>query len=579
MKRAPFFKGNGKAGGAATPSVSHRFFGGFFRTGGFGTAIRLLALAVLDAMSMVFLWTLAANGRYPITAVVFLVTAGVNVAFLFEKAYPLRWFSPGLALMIIMLVYPTAYTIYVAFTNYGDGHLLTKAQVVNQLESVTFSPEDAPEFSWTAYRSESGEFALWLRSAGAAGSGAESGEQGEAEGGAEGAAEAGGTAEGGDFLALPGEPLIPAADAPPELRASRDAEGIPRELPGYSRLNRIDVVRFLDAISEVEFGEPPRTVRVLSLDRARRVERRYLYDGEADRITDRLEGTVYRPKRGTFTAEDAEEGKTLRPGFWVAVGAENFRRLFTSPALTGPFLRVFLWTFIYAILSVVLAFSFGLFFALVFNHPKMPGKRVIRSLMLIPYALPAFISVNIWRAMFSRHFGVIHTALESLFGGSPLWLADPFWARIGILIVQTWLGFPYMMLICTGALQSLPSELFEAATIDGAGPWRKFRNLTLPLLLVSVGPLLIGSFVFNFNNFTVIDIYAEGGPPMAGTVTPAGHTDILITYIFRLAFAGGRGADYGYAAAITIVIFVVLAVITALQFRYTRIWEEISENV
>lgn len=545
--------------GAATPSVSHRFF----RTKGFGTAIRLLSLAVLDAMSMVFLWTLAANGRYPITAVVFLVTAGINVAFLFEKAYPLRWFSPGLALMIIMLVYPTAYTIYVAFTNYGDGHLLTKAQVVNQLESVTFSPEDAPEFSWTAYRSESGEFALWLQS------GPESAE----------AAEAGGTAEGGDFLALPGEPLIGAADAPAALRASRDAGGIPREMPGYRRLNRIDVVRFLDAISEVEFGAPPRTVRVLSLDRARRVERRYLYDGETDRITDRLEGTVYRPKRGTFTAEDAEEGKTLRPGFWVAVGAENFRRLFTSPALTGPFLRVFLWTFIYAILSVVLAFSFGLFFALVFNHPKIPGKRVIRSLMLIPYALPAFISVNIWRAMFSRHFGVIHNALESLFGGSPLWLADPFWARIGILIVQTWLGFPYMMLICTGALQSLPSELFEAATIDGAGPWRKFRNLTLPLLLVSVGPLLIGSFVFNFNNFTVIDIYAEGGPPMAGTVTPAGHTDILITYIFRLAFAGGRGADYGYAAAITIVIFVVLAVITALQFRYTRIWEEISENV
>lgn len=552
-----------------TPAGSHRFFGGFFRTGGFGTAIRLLSLAVLDAMSMVFLWTLAANGRYALAVVMFLVTAGVNVAFLFEKAYPLRWFSPGLALMIIMLVYPTAYTIYVAFTNYGDGHLLTKAQVISQLESVTFSPEDAPEFSWTAYRSEDGEFALWLRSAAAAGGGAESREQGEA----------GSSAEGGDFFALPGEPLIPGADAPPELQESRDAEGIPSELPGYRRLNRIDVVRFLDAISAVEFGAPPRTVRVLSLDTARPVETRYLYDAEADTITDRLEGTVYRPKRGTFTAEDAEGGTKLRPGFWVAVGAENFRRLFTSPALTGPFLRVFLWTFIYAILSVVLAFSFGLFFALVFNHPKMPGKRVIRSLMLIPYALPAFISVNIWRAMFSRHFGVIHTALESLFGGSPLWLADPFWARIGILIVQTWLGFPYMMLICTGALQSLPSELFEAATIDGAGPWRKFRNLTLPLLLVSVGPLLIGSFVFNFNNFTVIDIYAEGGPPMAGTVTPAGHTDILITYIFRLAFAGGRGADYGYAAAITIVIFVVLAVITALQFRYTRIWEEISENV
>ena len=540
MNRAPHSKD------AAAPSAVHRFF----RTKGPGTVIRLFCLAVLDAMSLVFIWTLAANGRYPIAAAVFLVTAGVNAAFLFERAYPFRWFSPGLALMIIMLVYPTAYTVYVAFTNYGDGHLLTRTQVLNQLEAVTFSPQDTPQFSWTAYRSEAGEFALWLQS--------------------------GPDSEGGDFFALPGQPLISAQDAPEPLRNSMDAQGIPNELPGYSRLNRIDVVRFLDAVSELEFGLPPQTVRVLSLDAAQRVEMRYLYDARDDTVTDRLEGTVYRPKRGTFTAADGTE---LRPGFWVPVGAENFRRLFTSPALTGPFLRVFLWTFIYAILSVALAFSFGLFFALVFNHPKMPAKRVIRSLMLIPYALPAFISVNIWRAMFSRHFGVIHTALESLFGSSPLWLADPFWARAGILIVQTWLGFPYMMLICTGALQSLPSELYEAATIDGAGPLRKFRSLTLPLLMISVGPLLIGSFVFNFNNFTVIDIYAEGGPPMAGTVTPAGHTDILITYIFRLAFAGGRGADYGYAAAITIVIFVVLAVITALQFRYTRIWEEISENV
>jgi ABC-type sugar transport system permease subunit len=136
-----------------------------------------------------------------------------------------------------------------------------------------------------------------------------------------------------------------------------------------------------------------------------------------------------------------------------------------------------------------------------------------------------------------------------------------------------------MMLICTGALQSLPNDIYEAATIDGAGPLRKFWNLTLPLLLVAVGPLLIAAFSFNFNNFTVIDIYAEGGPPIAGTTTPAGHTDILITYIFRLAFASGRGADFGYASAITIVIFVILAIITALQFRYTRVWEEISENV
>lgn len=534
-------------GASAPPSV-----GGdaprhaFFSSKPARIAVRLTLLALIDAVSLLFIWTLIANGRYPLAGVVFLVTVGVNVAFLFEKAYPFRWFSPGLALMIIMLAYPTAYTVYIAFTNYGDGHLLTKAQVIDQLENQTFVPEGAPEFTWTAFRNNRGEFALWLQS------------------------------EEGDYLAFPDEPLIPADEAPPAVRTSLDAQGIPTELYGYMRLNRIQTLPLLDRISAIEFGEQPETVRVRSLDSAQPLEQRYVYDAAADTITDAREGTVYRPVTGTFTAED---GTTLRPGFWVPIGTRNFERLFTSPALSGPFIRVFVWTFVFAAVSVLLSFALGLFFAIVFDHPKLPAKKVIRSLLLIPYALPAFISVNIWRGMFSRYFGIISTTLEAVFGSSPLWLADPFWAKVGILIVQTWLGFPYMMLICTGALQSLPSDIYEAATIDGAGPLRKFWNLTLPLLLVAVGPLLIASFSFNFNNFTVIDIYAEGGPPIAGTTTPAGHTDILITYIFRLAFAGGRGADFGYASAITMVIFVILAIITALQFRYTRVWEEISENV
>ncbi len=534
-------------GASAPPSVGeeaphHRFFS----SKPLRVAIRLTLLAVIDAVSLLFIWTLIANGRYPLAGVVFLVTVGVNLAFLFENAYPFRWFSPGLALMIIMLAYPTAYTVYVAFTNYGDGHLLTKAQVLDRLEGTTFVPEGAPEFSWTAFRNAGGEFALWLQS------------------------------EEEEYLAFPNQPLIPADEAPAPVRASLDADGIPTEIDGYTRLNRIQMLPLLDRIGEIEFGELPETVRVRSLDTARPLEQRYVYDAETDTMTDVLDEKVYRPVRGTFTAGD---GSTLRPGFWVPIGTRNFERLFTSPALRGPFVRVFAWTFIFAAVSVLLSFSVGLFFAIVFEHPKLPGKKVIRSLLLIPYALPAFISVNIWRGMFSRYFGIISTTLESLFGSSPLWLADPFWARIGILIVQTWLGFPYMMLICTGALQSLPGDIYEAATIDGAGPLRKLWNLTLPLLLVAVGPLLIASFSFNFNNFTVIDIYAQGGPPIAGATTPAGHTDILITYIFRLAFAGGRGADFGYASAITIVIFVILAIITALQFRYTRVWEEISENV
>jgi ABC-type sugar transport system permease subunit len=518
----------------------------FFSTRPLRLIIRFSLLAILDAFSLLFIWTLVANGRYPLAAVVLVVTIGVNIAFLFERAYPFRWFSPGLALMIIMLVYPTGYTAYVAFTNYGDGHLLTKIQVLAQLERVTYAPEGAPEYTWTAFRNSGGEFVLWIES------------------------------DEGSFLAAPGEDIVSSDNAPAAVRSSLDANGIPTNVPGYTRLNRIEVIRYIDALTQITFGVAPETVRVRNLDAAQRLEQRYLYDSGADTITDQTDGTVYRPVEGTFTAED---GRTLRPGYWVTIGGDNFVRLVTSPSLRGPFVRVFIWTFVFAFMSVFLTFALGLFLALVFNHPNMPAKTVIRSLVLIPYALPAFISANIWRGMFVPQFGVISRVLESVFGSSPAWLAHPTWAKVGILIVQTWLGFPYMMIIVTGALQSLPGDIFEAATIDGAGPLRKFWNLTLPLLLVSVGPLLIASFAFNFNNFTLIDIYAEGGPPMVGTLTPAGHTDILITYVFRLAFSGGRGADLGYAAAITMVIFLVLATITALQFRFTRVWEEISENV
>jgi ABC-type sugar transport system permease subunit len=175
--------------------------------------------------------------------------------------------------------------------------------------------------------------------------------------------------------------------------------------------------------------------------------------------------------------------------------------------------------------------------------------------------------------------GVISRALEGWFGWSPPWFTDQWWAKIAILLVNLWLSYPYFMLICSGALQSIPEDYYSAAQVDGANTWQQFRNITLPLLLVAVGPLLIASFVFNFNNFNLIYIFNAGGPPMAGTPTPAGHTDILISYVYNLAFTANRGVDYGFAAAITIIIFFIVGTITLFQFRYTRMWEEVSENV
>jgi ABC-type sugar transport system permease subunit len=133
-----------------------------------------------------------------------------------------------------------------------------------------------------------------------------------------------------------------------------------------------------------------------------------------------------------------------------------------------------------------------------------------------------------------------------------------------------------MFLISTGALQAIPESLKEAATVDGATSRQAFRRVTFPLLMVALAPLLIASFAFNFNNFNIIFLLNRGGPPIEGALTPAGHTDILISYTFRLAFEGGRGAEFGFASAIAILIFIMVATISALSFRRTRALEELA---
>jgi len=139
--------------------------------------------------------------------------------------------------------------------------------------------------------------------------------------------------------------------------------------------------------------------------------------------------------------------------------------------------------------------------------------------------------------------------------------------------VQLWLGYPYMFLVTTGALQAIPNELSEASRIDGAGAWQSFRRIVLPLLMVALTPLLISSFAFNFNNFNAIYLTTEGAPfPVDNPLN--GATDLLITYTYRLAF-GGSGAQYGYAAAISIFIFLIVGTISAIAFRRTRAQEEV----
>jgi arabinogalactan oligomer/maltooligosaccharide transport system permease protein len=204
---------------------------------------------------------------------------------------------------------------------------------------------------------------------------------------------------------------------------------------------------------------------------------------------------------------------------------------------------------------------------------RMRGRKYYRVLMILPYAIPSFLSALIWAGMMNESFGFIN---QVLFGGASIpWLTDPVMAKVSVLIVNLWLGFPYMFLVCMGALQSIPDDIQEAATVDGARPWAVFRLIKLPLLLVTVAPLLIASFAFNFNNFNTIYMLTDGGPRDSDAPIPVGFTDILITMVYKVAFTG-QSRDYGLASAYSIIIFIVVAVISIIAFRRTKSLEELN---
>jgi arabinogalactan oligomer / maltooligosaccharide transport system permease protein len=197
------------------------------------------------------------------------------------------------------------------------------------------------------------------------------------------------------------------------------------------------------------------------------------------------------------------------------------------------------------------------------------AQKIFRALLIIPYAIPGFISLAVWASFFNRDFGL----LNDLIGLDINWLGNPWTAKFAVLLTNLWMGFPYMFLVCTGALQSVPSDLKEAASIDGASGFAGFRRITFPLLLVAVAPLLVASFAFNFNNFNAIALLTEGGPFSPENPT-AGSTDILISYTIRLAFGAG-GAEIGFASAISVLLFIITGVIAAVQFRATRALEDV----
>lgn len=557
-------------------------------------------MAVLS-ISLIF-----ADGKTALGVVMVILIIAIDLVVLNPKYYAFRYMIPAMILLFILTFYPMYYTFEVAFSNYGTGHLFTRQQTVQKLLTEYFyTPENPQEFDFYIYDHyidylPSDDFVvllkrkaddkLFLASKPKAISW-------NSEGGIS-------LAEGTmseierDRTSLDGQTYT--ANYNPETgEIVSFKSGNKNYIYFYSPLDpdtKTNSPYFYSEIrgiwlKNVEYQGDNYKLRLnsntlfttfitsdnlyglineITEEGGRAVQKNKIYNKQTEYIL---------PEKDGYFIDKDENGKEIQvAGYIDYVGLKNFLQMFTDPKITGPFFQIFIWTFIWAGLSVLFSFTIGLALALVLNDKNMRGKKVYRTLLIIPWAVPAFISALVWRyGLFNETYGVINRfIIQGIFGGEPVrWLGDATWAKAAVLIMNTWLGFPYMMTVSLGALQSIPGELYEAASIDGAKPRQRFRRITFPLLLVTLAPLLVGSFAFNFNNFVGIYLLTQGGPAIAGSATVAGATDILISYTYKLAFEG-RGQDFGFASAISILIFIIVAGISFVNFKLSGSFEEVN---
>lgn len=257
------------------------------------------------------------------------------------------------------------------------------------------------------------------------------------------------------------------------------------------------------------------------------------------------------------------------------VGLENFTNIFTG-ATGAAMPKLLLWNIAFAGGTTAIGFFLGVGLAVALNKPDMKSRFAYRTFFILPWAIPAALSFFIWRALYTSAAGL--APLNKILNTTIPWITDPFWAKVSVLMANTWTAFPFMMVVALGVLQSIPRDVHEAAELDGAGRISKFRHVTLPMISRAMLPVVIFTFIFHFHNIQPILLITEGEPIAAGQYGAVpGATDTLGSFSYFLAF--GRGTHYyALGAAFSVIMFILLMAFATLAIKKSGTLEELERR-
>ena len=471
-------------------------------------------------------------------ALALLIVIGVGAfVYLSDTGYTYRYLFPGFLGFGLFVIFPIAYMVFLSFTKYSSQNLLSFDRSLAMLQQETF-PVGRESYKYKLYAQENGEYILYL----------ESDTDPEKR------------FVSPPFELKPGEQ--PKGPQEPEkltpLPPGQEVPGKPLEFAQVTRQKLFIPMRGR------QFALPDDTlVAMEGLQKFASRERLWTLNPDGS-LTNKQDGKILRPDFGLgYFVTD--KGEKVGAGFRTYAGFDNYVRIVTDPRIQGPFFKIFLWTIAFSGMSVVLTFAVGMLLAVILEWKELRFRRGYRTLLILPYAVPAVLSILIFKGLFNQEFGAVNEFLRATLGFAPEWETNPWGARAMILLVNVWLGYPYMMLICTGMLQSIPSAIYEASAIDGSGAVVDFFQLTLPLVLPPLMPILISSFAFNFNNFNLIYLLTGGGPKMVGGGI-AGETDLLVNYTFNIAFRDS-GTNFGLASAIATLLFFIVGFLAWINLK------------